>query len=73
MRELKNADLDIGIHGSDQVGACYGFIQWSDYMKKPRIAAWIQQGDFAIVANRKMSTMIGMARSFDLCQQEKKW
>jgi len=50
-RELKNADIDICVHGSDRGGSYYGFIRWSDYMRKPRIAAWIQRGDFAIVAN----------------------
>lgn len=50
-RKLNNSDLDICVHGSDRGGAYYGFIRWSDYLRKPQIAAWIQRGDFAIVAN----------------------
>ncbi len=50
-RELNNTDLDICVHGIDQAGAYYGFFRWSDYLKKPRIAAWIQRRDFAVVAS----------------------
>ena len=51
VKEMKNADLDICVQGSDRAGAFYGFFRWSDYLKKPRIAAWIQRGDFVIVTN----------------------
>lgn len=50
-KELENGDIEICLHGSNRLGAYYGFVLWTDIIRKPRIAAWLQRGDFVTVAS----------------------